>query len=85
MRYGTFEILYDKKSCQYCFIRDGYVYIEFSCEIANEIGFLNCVRELNYKFMRISKNKLVGTIGKWDPKLQTMVKDDYAEKERSKV
>ena len=66
MRYDSFEILYDPRHYQYCFVRDGYVFIEFSVELAHEIGFDRCIRELHVKFEAISKKRLVKSIRKWD-------------------
>ncbi len=65
LRYGSFEILYDKHHCQYCFVRQGYVFIEFGIEAAHQIGFDRCVRELHSKFERVSKKRLVKSIRKW--------------------
>ena len=65
MRYGSFEILYDKPRCQFCFVRDGFVFIEFGMELAHAIGFYRCVRELHAVFERISRKRIVKSIRKW--------------------
>ena len=61
MRCGDFNVLLDRKRGFYCFVADGFVFIEFSVEIADRLGFDFCVRELHRRYEKVSsKNPVVG-------------------------